>query len=316
MTERTWPVDAVAGAPRYSGRALRQLHAPYLAGATTADPFGARSGVRPGTSRGIVTVSSTAWSCASHAGVLDLQPAVEAGPYTYAVDAAVGGALNAADASNPRTDRVYVQLTDPAEGNGTAPPGVAVKYVAGTARADAPWPSLPVRSMSLARINVPKQGGGSPTVTFEAPYSVAAGGVLPVPTVDELKTITGLPVGTLAVVFADQTANKNVVYRFDGTVWRRIAPLSMKIPNVGSQNPGDANGFVTVTHGQSQQPDGVSFTMTSQASDLISRIADLILWGYPSGGVQFRAIRRDTNSWFGSQQLGFETSLVFQDLPA
>jgi len=319
MSERTWPVDAVGGAPRYSGRALRQLHSPYLAGATAADPFGARSGVRPGTATGLVTATSTTWRCGMHAGVLDEQPAVEAGPYTYAIDAAVSGAMNAADASNPRTDRVYVQITDAAEGNAAenTPPSVTVKYLAGTARADAPVPALPPRSMRLARINVPKQGGGSPTVTFEAPYSVAAGGVLPVPTVDELKLITSQAAGALALVFADATAHKNVVYRFDGTVWRRVAPLVLKIPNSGAANPADGNGFVTIQHGQGQNPDGVSFMMQSQSSDLATRIADLILWNYTSANaVQFRAIRRDTSAWFGPQQLNFEAYLTFQNLPA
>lgn len=180
MSERMWPVDAVAGAPRYSGRGLRQLHSPFLGPATAADPLGARSGVRPGTSPALVTATSTTWRCGLHAGVLDVQPAVEAGSYTYAIDEAVTGAINAADASNPRTDRVFVQLTDQAEGNAssTTPPSVVIRYVAGTPRADAPVPTLPARSMRLARINVPKQGGGTPTVTFEAPFASGAGGVV------------------------------------------------------------------------------------------------------------------------------------------
>jgi len=74
---------------------------------------------------------------------------------------------------------------------------------------------------------------------------------------------------------------------------------------------------VTIQHGQGQNPDGVSFMMQSQSSDLATRIADLILWNYTSANaVQFRAIRRDTSAWFGPQQLNFEAYLTFQNLPA
>ncbi|OII27560.1 hypothetical protein [Frigoribacterium sp. MCBA15_019] len=182
MTNRLWPADAVGGAPAYSGRALRQTQAPFAFGATAGRPLGAHSGVRPGTSTTTVTASTTAWSCAPHAGLLDVQTAAEAGPYTYAIDATVSGALTASNASNPRTDLVYVQVTDAAE-DGAAPgqaPVVTVGYIAGTASATAPTPATPVRSIPLAKINVPKTGGGNPTVTWIAPYAVAAGGFLPV----------------------------------------------------------------------------------------------------------------------------------------
>lgn len=228
MSERLWPVDAVAGAPRYSGRGLRQLQSPLLAGATTADPLGALSGVRPGTATTTVTATSTTWRCGLHAGVLDVQPAVEAGPYTYAVDAAVTGSMDAADASNPRTDRVYVQLTDQAEGNASSstPPSVRVLYIAGTARADAPVPALPARAMRLARINVPKQGGGNPTVTWEAPTSVAAGGIIPAASLEELKLLPGWP-GAHAAVHSDPNTSLNGDYVWTGTAW---APSSRLLP--------------------------------------------------------------------------------------
>lgn len=188
MTNRLWPADAVGGAPAYSGRALRQTQAPLIAGATSDRPLGARSGVRPGTSTSTVTATATAWSCASHAGILDVQVAAESGPYTYAVDSTVSGALVASNASNPRVDIVYVQITDAAE-DGAAPgqaPVVTIGYLAGTAAASPVAPAAPARALTLARINVPKTGGGNPTVSWVAPYAVAAGGVGSYPTLDGL----------------------------------------------------------------------------------------------------------------------------------
>lgn len=319
MTNRLWPADAVGGSPAYSGRALRQTQSPFVAGATAARPLGARSGVRPGTSTGTVSATSTTWYCNPHAGVLDVQTAAEAGPYTYAIDSTVSGAIVASNASNPRTDIVFAQVTDAAE-DGAAPgqaPVVTIGYLAGTASASAPAPAVPARSIVLARINVAKTGGGNPTVTWVAPYAVGAGGILPVATAEQLRAITGQGKGAAAVVTDDPTAHKNVVYRYDGTVWRRVAPLVLKIPNSGSSNPADGNGFVTIQHGQGQNPDGVTFMMQSQSSDLATRIADLILWNYTSvDAVQFRAIRRDTSAWFGPQQLNFEAYFTFQNLPA
>jgi len=191
MANHVWPVDAVSGAPEYSGRMLRQSQmAPLLAGATTARPLGARSGVRPGTPVSTVTASASTWTVKQHAGVLDVLTAAEAGPYGYAVNSDVSGSITAANATNPRRDLVYIQLEDPAESTGGTSPSVTPKYLAGTAAASPAAPALPARSMVLAEINVPAAGGGSPTVSWKAPYSAAAGGVIPVRSEAERSLIT------------------------------------------------------------------------------------------------------------------------------
>jgi hypothetical protein len=198
MTTRVWPVDAVADAPSYTGRGLRlSTVSPWLAGATAARPLGGRSGVRPGTSTASVTATSTTWTVKPHVGVVDAQAAAEAGPYAYSTDADVTGSVNAADATNPRIDVVYVRIDDPAEGDGTATPTVAFGYQAGTAAASPVAPTSwtgSARSMVLAHINVPAAGGGSPTVTWKAPTLTAAGGVIPVQTVAERDALA--PLGT------------------------------------------------------------------------------------------------------------------------
>lgn len=190
MTITVHPVNAVTGAPAYSGKTARQAMGTAYAGATTARPLGAMSGVRPGTPTGTVTATPTVWTVNPHAGILDLQTSATAGPYQYAIDAAVTGAVTAANATNPRKDIVYVKLDDPAEADGSAVPAVTVLYLAGTAAAVPAPPATPARSMVLAVINVPVSGGGSPTVTFTAPRLTAAGGIYPCRTTTERDAIT------------------------------------------------------------------------------------------------------------------------------
>jgi hypothetical protein len=179
MVNTVYPID---NAGLFSGRMLRQaLVSPTVAGATPARPLGGRSGVRPGTSPTTVTTpTATTWACAPHGGTVDVQPAAEAGTYGFAVDAAIGGGIPAANASNPRIDIVYDQLTDPAEGNGGSPK-LETLYLAGTAAATPQAPTKPARSIVLAQINVPRAGGGNPTVTWVAPYTAGAGGVVDYP---------------------------------------------------------------------------------------------------------------------------------------
>lgn len=217
MTISAWPLDAVNGAPTYSGRKLRQTtNAPMLAGATAARPLGAFSGVRPGTSSTTVTATSTSWTCAPVAGVIDGEAAAEAGPYTFASDANVTGSVSAANASNPRVDIIYVQVSDPAEADGSAVPGVKIDYLAGAAASVPNAPAAPARSFVLAQINVPKSGGGSPSVTWVAPVAVAAGGVRPVDTLANLNLMSG-SLGAFAYVYND--SSNNALYTWNGTAW-------------------------------------------------------------------------------------------------
>lgn len=179
MVDSVGFVNAVSGAPAYNGRMLRQLNAVGFAGATAARPLGARSGVRPGTSATTVTATSTTWTCQPFAGLCDGQVAGEAGPYPFAFDAVETGAVTAANGSNPRIDIIYVDVDDPSE-DASSVPLVTRKYLAGVAAPAGTQvaPSAPAGCMTVAHINVPKSGGGSPTVTWVAPYCAAAGGVV------------------------------------------------------------------------------------------------------------------------------------------
>jgi len=205
MAITVFPVDAVAGAPTVSGRKLRQALSALFGGASAARPLGAHSGVRHGSGT-IVTVSSTTWTVGPHAGVLDLEASASAGPYVYANDAAVSGALTAANATNPRVDIVYVTLSDPAESDGSATPSVVAGYLAGTAAASPAAPAAPARSMVLAQVSVPTSGAGAPVAVPVAPYTNAAGGVKIVNTLAELNALPAYEGKSAFCLFDGSTA--------------------------------------------------------------------------------------------------------------
>ena len=244
MVDTIADAAAVSGAPSYNGRMLRQTKAAHLAGATTARPLGGLTGVRPGTSITTVTASSTTWSVGPFAGVADVQTAAVAGPYEFAFDAITTGTIATASAAGPRTDIIYVQIDDPAESDGSTVPAATRKYLAGTAGAGAPTPALPVsRAFIIALISVPVSGGGSPTVTWNAPYTVAAGGILPIATYAKLSAIVGYA-GQSARVTGDTLA-LNGTYVSDGTTWNAANTFQITgtpagtngtaIPSAGSQ---------------------------------------------------------------------------------
>lgn len=197
MVDRIGPVNAVTGAPLYDGRWERQLRGVHQVMGSAARPLGARTGVRPGTSTATVTATSTTWTCQAFAGDADVETAAEAGAYPFSFDAVATGAMTPADGSNSRTDIVYVQIDDPAE-DGSGTPAVTRKYLAGVAGSGVA-PSPPVaRAFVIAQINVPKSGAGSPSVTWVAPYTAAAGGVVPFPKLADLKLWTPPQDGQLA----------------------------------------------------------------------------------------------------------------------
>lgn len=224
-----WPVDAVGGAPEYSGRDLRQALSPALAGATATRPLGALSGVRPGTPADTVEVSGSTWTCHPHAGVIDGQSAAEAGPYWYAVDADVTGPVDAANATNPRQDLIYARISDPAESDGSTDPEVEILYLAGTAASSPTPPATPARSIPLAVLNVPKAGGGATTVTWVAPYMAAPGGLVYVRNATERAALAAAWVPTaenpLVVWRGDADPGREHEYTTNGTDWLAWQPV-------------------------------------------------------------------------------------------
>jgi hypothetical protein len=162
------PIDASSGSPSYTSQETREAFSAFLGIAPSGRPVGAVSGVRPGTGENTVTSTSSTWSCASHSGVVDAETPALAGPYLYATDGSDSGAVNAPNATNPRIDIVFVRVWDDDQ-DSTGLRKAEVDYLAGTAASSPVPPSAPSRSMVLAQINVPKSGGGSPSVDWVAP---------------------------------------------------------------------------------------------------------------------------------------------------
>jgi predicted secreted protein len=152
-----------------------------------------------------------------HAGLLDFEAAVESGPTPYAIDAAVVSAtVRAADAF-ARVDLIWVRQDIPLE-DGQAAPAVVPGYTYGTV-AGTP-PATPARCMVLAWVNVPASGGGSPTVTWKAPYCAGAGASIPVSSQaerDALVSYDGLSVYRL---------DTHVAERYNGSAWVLASPVS------------------------------------------------------------------------------------------
>jgi hypothetical protein len=176
----------------------------------------------------------------------------EAGPYPFAFDAVATGSMTAADSSNPRVDIVYVQVIDPEDG--ATVPTATRGYLAGAAASIPSAPAAPTGAFTIAQINVPKVGTGSPSVTWVAPTVVAAGGIISAPTLAALNLITGGN-GQYADVTAD-TIN-NGLYRWNGTGWSPWNTVDARNTTIRSNTPAiraasvsgttSAGGDLTVT---------------------------------------------------------------------
>jgi len=94
--------------------------------------------------------------------------------------------------------------------------------------------------MVLATIQVPLSGGGSPTVIWVAPYTVAAGAPTPVYSPADRDAKFPVPYDGLAVYRLDA----HCVERFDGTRWHpSVAPIIAT--DAGIVTSGTANVFTT-----------------------------------------------------------------------
>lgn len=242
MVDTVYGVNAVSGAPMFSGKQYRQTNAVAFAGATTARPLGVRTGVRPGTPASTVTATSTTWTVQPFAGIADVETAAEASGYPFAFDAVATGSMTAAHATLARIDIIYVQIDDPAESDGSTTPAVTRKYLAGAPNAVPVVPALPVsRAFVIATISVPASGGGSPVVSWVAPYSAAAGGSILVRTVAERDAILSPAQGQKAYV-----ASELIEHTYDGG-WARTgsSPLQTYTPTLTNLTIGTGGSALT-----------------------------------------------------------------------
>jgi len=205
-----------------------------------------------------------------HAGILDLESSGLAGPYAYAVNVAETGAVTAAHATLARVDIVWVRLDDPAESDGSAAPVVVAGYTVGTGGGfglGGGVPATPARCMVLATIQVPMSGGGSPTVIWVAPFTVAAGAPTPVWSQAERDALTvynGLQVYRLDL---------HVVETYNGTAWGNgLGGVSAK--TTASVGPGIGTVETVIATAPAITGDGVKrFKITGTCYGVSSSVA-------------------------------------------
>jgi hypothetical protein len=193
-------------------------------------------------------------------------PAPQSGGYPFAFDAVATGSMTVADASNPRIDIVYVLITDPE--NGVTTPTATRAYLAGTAAASPSAPATPAGAFVLAVINVPKSGGGSPTVTWVAPYCASAGGQQAANTFSQLPTAAN--VGDMCI--ANDTG---IVYRYSGSAWKPWESALITItPTVSSET-----GTLTSANGS------ITYKWVSGTILLVNVTANVVTAGTGAGGL-------------------------------
>ena len=225
------------GVPISAGAHRRGRAALYGGGANRA--VGGRSGFRADTPSNILAVSTSSWSLQACSAMIDPGASVNQGMYGWASDATITGTPTPPDATLPRKDIYYIQVSDSSAGDGTSgTPNAPVLYLAGTPAASPVAPTLPPRSFLIATVTVPQSGGGSPTVVLNPARFAAAGASLPVYSQaerDALSLYDGLKVQRRDVTGSpDETRHGSSWYRQPVSVEHALAV---------------SDGFFTITGG-------------------------------------------------------------------
>jgi len=179
-------INASSGAPAYAANELRRAFAALLYKGV-ADRFGARQGVHPAGANAVsiagMTVTVQHLNGVVYPGLTSL-----AGPYVVQLQTGTH-AVPTADATNPRKDIVCLQVQDNDE-DSSGFRRVQSVYVQGTPAGSPVEPAVPSGAFRMATVDVPA-GSTTPTLTYNAPFTVAAGGILPVRTDAELLATAG-----------------------------------------------------------------------------------------------------------------------------
>lgn len=303
-----FPVDAVSGAPSFTGRMLRQLLGVLTGGGTAARPLAGRSGVNPRTPATTVAATSTTWTVHPHGGYIDGETSASAGGYLYSFDTDQTGAMNAADASNPRIDLISVRVSDPAESDGTANPKIEALYTVGTPAAIPVPPATPARSMVLAQINVPKLGTGSPSVSWVAPYTVASGGIVPA------SGSTQYPPSPYLGQYIDDASLG--LLRWDGSAWGGIAPAKTRgrVSIIGGNADGDSNwhklGSLSTVYNADLLSGGVTLVQSGLRVPAAGTyaVAGSLVWQANATGS--RALKYGVNGSELGDNVGFQSKVA------
>ena len=312
MTVVAFPLNAVTGAPAYTGEDMRVAFSALEFGANVARPLGVRSGVRIGTPTTTASASGFTWTVANHSGIVDVQTSATAGGYLYAITTAETGAITAANATHPRRDILTIRVDDPQE-DATGIPLIAVAYTAGTAAATPVVPATPARSMVLARIDTPASGGGNPTVTWLAPVTVAAGGIVPVAD-NTARDALSTAYGATQTLYAHHASSGLIRWPKGGAAWVSMEPAvatppgtSLVIPSsIAGSGVALSGGKVTATAATAISINGC-FTSTY---DNYVVIFDLVPSASGTPNPTLRLAGTDATTAYDSQRFSISNTTV------
>lgn len=226
-TQALWMITT-AGEPAYGADELRRADAVFAY--PGPDPLSARSGIRPG--HAAVSLSGQTVTVNACSGIVYPQgspwTSVD-GPYRWAM---LPGehTLTPADGTSPRIDRLVIAIQDSDIDSSGQRRAITVLKDGVPALAPTP-PPLEPGELDLATIDVPPVGAPSPAPVLSPSqvYTVAAGGILPVPTRTALPG-AGLYDGMAAYIMDEQALALchsgvwvNVASRKGHQFWQTIA---------------------------------------------------------------------------------------------
>lgn len=186
VLDPTWINAPVGVGPTYDSEELRRTQG-----------FTFAAGVTPGSTRtGVLNVRDLVVTLSGSNVMVGPGGAVigtAKGAYLGGVSAATNaGAFTPADVTNPRRDRIILEVLDPDNG-GSAGRKAQLRIVDGTPNAMAATgggvAAEPVLSLTLGFLDVPKVGAGSPVVTAAPPITAMAGAPIPVRNQSELDAL-------------------------------------------------------------------------------------------------------------------------------
>ena len=212
-----WAINADAGAPAYSAETARRVLGGLIRADDPADPLAHRPGVL---SAGALVVSLDGSTIQVEPGPA-VVGTISAGVYVTGLSAQnTDLTVTAADLVDARKDRVSLQVLDDDVDSGGERKGQVV-YEAGTPGSGV-YPDVPDNAVSLALVDVPASGGGSPVVTDDRARTTCAGGVLWVPTTTarDLLTADGSTQNPILVYVAGASAGARVQVCDDGATWQ------------------------------------------------------------------------------------------------
>ncbi|MCC3276368.1 hypothetical protein LJ753_10850 [Arthrobacter sp. zg-Y20] len=142
------------------------------------------------------------------------------GAYLLGLDSAtlVEGTIGAADSTNPRRDRIVLEVLDPDNGSGGTDRKGRLRLVPGTASAGAGLPPLQARQLHVGSILTPRANGGNPSALEDPFFTAAAGAPVPVRDAADLGTLLAYP-GALALRLDRQGALMRAAKEGNGVGW-------------------------------------------------------------------------------------------------